>query len=76
MIYITCLGLIGFKSFYTKNPEKSRKNMNIQEYLEKFQHFSTLLNVCFHVNKSDVKYLSTEKKLKNPRNSAYLYALG
>ena len=47
--------------------------MNIQEYSGKFQHFSSLLKVCFHVNRSAIKYLSTEKTSKNSRNSAYLY---
>ena len=47
--------------------------MNIPEYSGKIQHFSSQLNVCFHVKRSEVKYLDTEKTLKNPRNSAYVY---
>ena len=71
MMHSTCLCVAVLESFYTKNLEKVEKIMNIQEYSEKFQHFSSLLNVCFHVNGSAIKYLSTEKTSKNSRNSAY-----
>ena len=70
MMHSTCLCVAVLKSFYTKNLEKVEKIMNIQGYSGKFQHVSSILNVCFHVNRSEVKYLSTEKTLKNPRNSA------
>ena len=73
MMHSTCLCVAVHKSFYTKNLEKVEKIMNIQEYSGKFQHVSSIRNVCFHVNRSEVKYLSTEKTLKNPRNSAYVY---
>ena len=58
------------QKFYMKNLEKVEKIMNIQEYPTKFLHFSALLNVCFLMNRSKLKYLSTEKTSKNPRNSA------
>ena len=51
MVPKTWLGSIGFKSFYIKNLEKVEKNMNIQEYLKKFQHCSSFLDMCFHVNR-------------------------
>ena len=31
--------------------------------------------MCFHINRSKIKYLSTEKTSKNPRNSAYTYRI-
>ena len=64
MMHSTCLCVAVLESFYTKNLEKVEKIMNIQEYSEKFQHFSSLLNVCFHVNRSAIKYLSTKKKFE------------
>ena len=57
------------KKFYTKNLEKVEKIMNIQEKSKKIQHFFTLLDVCFDMNRPKIKYLSTEKTSKNPRNS-------
>ena len=39
------------QKFYIKNLEKVEKIMNIQEYSEKFQHFSAHLNVCFHIHR-------------------------
>ena len=47
---------LGFKSGF--------KNMNIQEYLKKILHFSALLNVCFLMERSKLKSLSTEKLQK------------
>ena len=47
--------------------------MNIQEISKKFNYFSALLNVCFHMEKSKIQYLSPEKTSENPRNSAYLW---
>ena len=44
--------------------------MNIQEYSKQFQQFSSLLDVYFRVNRSEIKILSTEKNFENPRNSA------
>ena len=76
MMHITCLCVAVLDSFYTKNLEKVGKIMNIQEYSEKFGHFSSLLNVCFHENRSAIKYLSTEKTSKNSRNSAYKDGFG
>ena len=38
--------------------------MNIQEYSKTFRKnsaFFTFLDVCFHVNRSKIKYLTTEK---------------
>jgi len=70
-MHSTCLCVAVLESFYTKNLEKVEKIMNIQEYSEKFLHFSSLLKVCFHVNRSSIKYLSIEKTSKNSRNSAY-----
>ena len=58
------------KKFYTKNLEKVEKIMNIQEYSKKIQHFSSHLDVRFHLNRSIIKYLSAGKTSKNPRNSA------
>ena len=58
------------KKFCTKNLEKVEKIMNIQEYSKKIQKFSSLPDVCLHVTRSKVKYLSTEKTSKNLRNSA------
>ena len=57
------------KSFSMKNLEKVEKIMNILEFSKKFQHFSAFLGVCFHMNRLKIKYLSTEKTSKNPRNS-------
>jgi len=45
--------------------------MNIHEQSKKIEHFFALLDVCFHMNRSKTKYLSTEKTSKNPRNSTY-----
>ena len=70
MIHSTCLCVVVLKSFM-KNLEKVGKIRNIQQYSEKISHFSLTLNMFFHVNRSEVKYLSTEKTLKNPRNLAY-----
>ena len=61
------------KNFYTKNLEKVEKIKNIPEYSKKFQHFPTLLDVFFHMKRSKIRYLSTEKTSNNPRNSAYGY---
>ena len=63
-------GLLWVKKFYMKNLEKVEKIMNIQEYSKKIQKFSSLPDVCLHVTRSKVKYLSTEKTSKNLRNSA------
>ena len=73
MIHSTCLCVAVLESFCTRNLEKVVKIMNIQDYLEKFPHFSSLLNVCFHVNRSTIKCQSTEKNLENSRNSAKIY---
>ena len=54
-----------------KNLEKVEKILNILEFSKKFHHFSTFFSVCFHMNWLKIKYLSTEKTSKNPRNSAY-----
>ena len=56
-----------------KNLEKVEKILNILEFSKKFHHFSTFFSVCFHMNWLKIKYLSTEKTSKNPRNSAYLF---
>ena len=66
-------GFYWVQKLYMKNLEKVEKIMNIQEYPTKFEHFSTLLNVCFHMDRSKLKYLNREKTSKNPRISAYLY---
>ena len=58
------------KSFPMKNLEKVEKIMNIPEYSKKFQHFPALLDVFFHMKRSKIRYLSTEKTSKNRRNSA------
>ena len=50
------------KSFFMKNLEKVEKIT-----------FSALLGVCFHMNRLRIKYLSTEKTSKNPRNSAFAW---
>jgi len=63
-------GFSWVQKFYMKNLEKVEKIMNIQEYPTKFQHFSALLNASFHMEMSKLKYLSSEKTSKNPRNSA------
>ena len=63
------------KKFCLKNHEKVEKIMNIQEYSEKILHLSALLNVLFHMNWSNIRYLTTGKTSKNPRNSAYKYSL-
>ena len=63
-------GFSWVQKFYMKNLEKVEKIMNIQEYPTEFQHFSALPNVCFHMDRSKLKYLSREKTSKNPRNSA------
>ena len=63
------------QKFYTKNLGKVKKILNIQEYLKKFQYVSALLDVCFHMNRLKIKYLSTEKTSKNPRNSAYIWRI-
>ena len=65
MMHSTCLFVTVLESFYTKNLEKVGEIMNIQEYSGKFQHFSSFLNVCFHLNTSAIKYLSTEKTIQN-----------
>ena len=70
MMHSTCLCVAVLKSFYAKILEKVEKIMNIQEYSGKFPLLSSILNVCFHVKRSEVEYLSREKILKNPRNSA------
>ena len=61
-------GLYWVQKLYIKNLDKVEKILNIQEYPKKFKHFSGLLDVCFHINRSKIKYLSTEKTWKNPRN--------
>ena len=63
-------GFYWVQKFYMKNLEKDEKIMNIQESPTKFLHFSALLNVCFHKDRSKLEYLSKEKTPKNPRNSA------
>ena len=70
MMHSMCLCVAVLESFYTKNLEKVEKIMNILEFSKKFQHFSAFLGVCFHMNRLKIKYLSTEKTSKNPRNSA------
>ena len=72
MVVSRCLGCVGFKIFVQKTTKKSEKIMKIQEYSKKNQHFCTLLNMFFHMTRSNIRCLSTEKTLKNPRNSAYL----
>ena len=64
-------GFYWVQKFYMKNLEKVEKIMNILEFSKKFQHFSAFLGVCFHMNRLKIKYLSTEKTSKNPRNSTY-----
>ena len=61
MIHSTCLCVVVLKSFYTKNLEKLEKIMNIQEYSGKFQHVSSILNVRFHFNRSEVNILAQKK---------------
>ena len=65
-------GLCWVQNFCTKNHEKVWKNHENSRIFEKNQHFSTLLNMFFHMTRSNIRCLSTEKTLKNPRNSAYL----
>ena len=52
------------QKLYIKKPRKSRKNLEYSRISEKFQHFSGLLDVCFHINRSKIKYLSTVKTSK------------
>ena len=61
------------KKFLMKNLEKVEKIMIIHEFSKKFQLFSALLGVCFHMNRLKIEYIGTEKTSKNPRNSAYAY---
>ena len=58
-------GFYWVQKFYTENPEKVEKIMNIQEYPKKIHHFSALLNMCFHMNMSELKYQCREKTSKN-----------
>ena len=67
MMHITCLCLAVLKSFIwkTSNKSKNHEYSRISERIsKKFQHFFTLLDVCFHVNWSKINYLSTEKNFK------------
>ena len=53
-----------FKAFYTKKLEKIEKSWIFKNIQKNFSIFSSLLNVCFHVNRSAIKYLSTEKNFE------------
>lgn len=65
-------GLSWVQKFYLKNHEKVEKSINIQEYPKKLKYFSALLILFFQMNRSRIKYVSTKKTSKNPRNSSSL----
>ena len=57
------------KKVCTKNLENVQKNHEYPRIFEKISAFFAILDVCFYIKRSKMKYLSTEKTSKNLRNS-------
>ena len=55
MVVIRCLGCVGFKSFFGKNLEKIEKNHENSRIFEKIRHFSALVDVFCHIDRSKKK---------------------